>query len=244
MNELLRTLTWDTQFFGFKIGRVLPSRLDTTGLAAILELAKQERFRCLYFQADPDDAETVSLAEEEGFHLVDVRIVLEHPFDDRPAPVPRYPTPEAVRLGPPHRKDIPALEEIAIETGHTSRFRFDRNFPADACARLYHAWLHKALTDDSASVIVAYWHDSPVGLIACAEAEEVGHIQLAGVYSPYRSHGIGTALVQGSLDWFRQREVARAEVVTQARNVLAQRLYQQMGFFTRRMTLYYHKWIE
>jgi GNAT superfamily N-acetyltransferase len=55
---------------------------------------------------------------------------------------------------------------------------------------------------------------------------------------------VGTALVQGALDWFRAQGVQRAEVTTQARNVPAQRLYQQMGFFTRRMTLYYHKWME
>jgi GNAT superfamily N-acetyltransferase len=55
---------------------------------------------------------------------------------------------------------------------------------------------------------------------------------------------VGTALVQGALDWFRAQGVVRAEVTTQARNVPAQRLYQQMGFFTRRMTLYYHKWLD
>jgi ribosomal protein S18 acetylase RimI-like enzyme len=243
MSELLELLTWDTEFFGFKIGRVLPFRLDTSSLEAITRLAEQEQFRCLYFQADPDDAGTVSLAEKEGFHLVDVRIVLEHPFDGRPAPVPRYPTPYAIRLGPPRPEDIPVLEEIAVEIGHTSRFCFDRNFPADACPRLYRAWLNKALTDKNSSVIVAYWDGFPAGLIACEDTEGIGRIQLAGVYRPYRSRGVGTALVQGSLDWFRQRSSTRAEVVTQARNVLAQRLYQQMGFFTQRMTLYYHKWI-
>jgi hypothetical protein len=31
--------------------------------------------------------------------------------------------------------------------------------------------------------------------------------------------------------------------VTQARNVPAQRLYQQLGFFTKTMSLYYHKWL-
>jgi GNAT superfamily N-acetyltransferase len=55
---------------------------------------------------------------------------------------------------------------------------------------------------------------------------------------------VGTALVQAALDWFRGQGLYSAQVVTQARNVPAQRLYQQMGFFTRRMTLYYHKWLD
>ena len=245
MSELLQLLPWDTQFFGLKIGRVLPSRLDAASLQAIASLAEREQFRCLYFQAEPDDAETVNLAEKGGFHLVDVRIVLEHPFDGRPAPVPRYPIPEDILLMSPRSKDMPALEKIAVEIGHTSRFRFDRRFPPDAYARLYRAWLHKALADDHDSVIVAHLSQQPVGLIACGiQGDEVGVIQLAGVQSGTRGRGVGTALVQGALDWFRARGVRRAEVVTQARNVPAQRLYQQMGFFTRRMTLYYHKWIN
>jgi GNAT superfamily N-acetyltransferase len=261
MSDLLELLPWDTGFFGFKIGRLLPSRLDAARLEALTTLAAQQGFRCLYFQADPGDAETVSLAEQGGFHLVDVRIVLEHPFDGRPAPAPRYPLPETIRLLPSaslsayHAADIPILEEIAVEIGHTSRFCFDRRFPPDACPRLYRAWLHKAIADDRDQVIVAYLADRPVGLIACGlqseeasrpegSARRVGDIQLAGVQSASRGCGVGTALVQGALDWFRGQGLHSAEVVTQARNVPAQRLYQQMGFFTRRMTLYYHKWID
>jgi dTDP-4-amino-4,6-dideoxy-D-galactose acyltransferase len=244
VSELLQTLPWDTEFFGLKIGRVLRSRLDVGSLEAIGILAKQGGFRCLYFQAEPDDAETVSVAEEGGFHLVDVRIVLEHPFDGRPAPVPRYPVPGDIQLRSPRPNDVPTLEQIAVEIGHTSRFCFDRHFPGDACPRLYRAWLHKAIAEDHDSVMVAHLPEGAVGLIACSlQANSVGEIQLAGVQSGRRGRGVGTALVQGALDWFRAQGVVRAEVTTQARNVPAQRLYQQMGFFTRRMTLYYHKWL-
>ena len=245
MSELLQLLTWDTSFFGFKIGRVLPSQLDATSLAAVIELAKRERYQCLYFQADPDDAETVSLAEGAGFHLVDVRIVLEHPFDGRPAPVPRYSIPEDIQLGSPRPEDVPTLEQIAVEIGHTSRFYFDRRFPLDACPRLYRAWLQKAMADDHDTVIVAYLPEGAAGLIACGiDSDRVGTVQLAGVQSGMRGRGVGTALVQGALDWFRAQGAELAKVATQARNVPAQRLYQQMGFFTRRMTLYYHKWMD
>lgn len=245
MGELLQLLRWDTEFFGLKIGCVLPSRLDVDSLETITGLAEREHYQCLYFQAEPDDAETVSLAEKGGFHLVDVRIVLEHPFDGRPAPVPRYPISGDIRLMPPRPKDVPGLEQIAVEIGNTSRFCFDRHFAPDACPRLYRAWLHKTIEDDNDTVIVAHLPQGPVGLIACGlQPDSVGVIQLAGVKAGRRGRGVGTALVQGALDWFRVQGVDRAEVTTQARNVPAQRLYQQMGFFTRRMTLYYHKWLD
>ncbi|MFQ5576437.1 MAG: GNAT family N-acetyltransferase [Anaerolineae bacterium] len=244
MSEPVQFLPWDTEFFGFKIGRVLPTRLDAGRLAAILALSAREGYRCLYFQADPDDDDTARLAEQGGFHLADVRIVLEHPFDGRPAPAPRYPVSPDIRLAPPRPQDTPALESLAVEIGHTSRFCFDRRFPPDACPRLYRAWLHKAINNRQDAVMVAYLAGQPVGLIACGAEEDTGDIQLAGVRGDMRGQGVGTALVQGALDWFRAQGARRAEVVTQARNVPAQRLYQQMGFFTRRMTLYYHKWFD
>jgi dTDP-4-amino-4,6-dideoxy-D-galactose acyltransferase len=261
MSDLLQLLPWDTEFFGLKIGRVLPLTLDRESLAEIIHLAEEGQFDCLYFQANPEDDATVRLAEKGGFHLVDVRILLEHPFDDRPAPVPRYPISGDIRLAPARLADQPVLEEIAVEIGHTSRFYIDRRFPPDACTRLYRTWLSKAVHAERELVLVAHalpprgaepLEDRPAGLIACGvESDDtrlgssgIGVIQLAGVKSGWRGRGVGTALVQGALDWFRAQGLRGVEVTTQARNVPAQRLYQQMGFFTRRMSLYYHRWTD
>lgn len=244
MSDLVEVLDWDSRFFGFPIGRVVVTQLDERGMAALLGQARERGLRCLYFQVDPNDAISVRLAERHGFHLVDVRIVLEHPFSDRPAPVPRYPVSPLIEIGGARAAEAPVLEDIAVEIGYTSRFCFDLDFPRDACPRLYRAWLVKALQDETRAVLVARIGDQPVGLIACSQGEDdTGGIELAGVREGMRGRGVGTALVQAALDWFRRQGMSRVEVVTQARNVPAQRLYQQMGFFTRRMTLYYHKWL-
>lgn len=244
MSDLIQYLNWDTEFFGFKIGRITLDQLNVKQMRAIVQLAQQEQYRCLYFQADPNDPTTVTSVEEKGFHLVDVRVVLEHPFDGRPAPVPRYPISPEVSLRSPKEDDRVKLESIAVQIGQTSRFYFDKNFPADASAKLYRAWLEKLINAANSTVIVACLSDQPVGLIACSIRHNVGAIELAGVQSGCRGKGVGTALVQGALDWFKAQHLSSAEVVTQTRNVPAQRLYQQMGFFTRSMTLYYHKWFN
>jgi len=245
MTDLVKVLDWDSNFFGFAIGQVLVSRLDEANMVALLSQARRLGLRCLYFQADPNDALSVRLAERYGFHLVDVRIVLEHPFTDRPAPVPRYPISPLIEIGGPRPADTRVLEDIAVEIGHTSRFCFDQGFPRDACPRLYRAWLARALQHETHVVLVARISDEPVGLIACNQKDNAtGAIELAGVREGMRGRGVGTALVQAALDWFQRQGASRAEVTTQARNVPAQRLYQQMGFFTRRMSLYYHKWLD
>jgi ribosomal protein S18 acetylase RimI-like enzyme len=246
MNPYLKKLTWDTDFFSLPIGRITASVLDDETAAAIVEDARKEELRCLYFEADPNDLTTVLAVEKNGFHLVDVRVVLEFPFEDRPAPALRYPVPSKLVINSAMESDLPRLEQIAIEIGQFSRYNFDKNFGVGAENRLYQVWIRNGFSGLSDVVLVARWANEcseAIGLITCAIQEGVSHIQLAGVHHEYRQKGVGTGLLQGALDWSTKQGARKMEVVTQARNVPAQRLYQQMGFFTKSMTLYYHKWV-
>ncbi|MFN8458351.1 MAG: GNAT family N-acetyltransferase [Anaerolineae bacterium] len=214
-------------------------------MVTLLRAAQQFGLRCIYFEANPDDPLTVTTVEKHGFSLVDVRVVLEHPFDQRPAPVPRYTIPPELVVTELREQDICRLREIGAQIGHTSRFTFDQNFGPDVGECLYRRWIENACQGWADKVIIARWSEQgeAAGLISCTLREQIAHIQLAGVHSDHRQRGVGTGLVQAALDWARDQQAQRMEVVTQARNVPAQRLYQQMGFFTRSMTLYYHKWL-
>jgi ribosomal protein S18 acetylase RimI-like enzyme len=64
-----------------------------------------------------------------------------------------------------------------------------------------------------------------------------------GVGPAARGHGVGTALVEALLSWAGSRGAERVTVVTQGRNVAAQRLYQRCGFLTRSIHLWYHHWL-
>jgi dTDP-4-amino-4,6-dideoxy-D-galactose acyltransferase len=50
--------------------------------------------------------------------------------------------------------------------------------------------------------------------------------------------------VNASLGWFAQHGCDRVQVVTQGRNLAAQRLYQRAGFLTADLKLWYHKWYQ
>jgi len=245
MSNTIELLPWDSEFFGLPIGRVIPSRLDERSVTTLLAEAQAYHLRCLYFEADSNDPTTVAVAEQHGFHLVDIRVVLEHPFDNRPAPVPRYPVSPGLSVGPPRADELPRLQDISAQIGLTSRFNFDKNFGLAQSEHLYRLWIEKACQGFADAVLIARWHQAgeAVGLITCTLRDRTAHIQLAGVHIDYRQQSVGTGLVQAALDWAKMRGAHYMQVVTQARNVPAQRLYQQMGFFTRVMTLYYHKWL-
>lgn len=246
MSKYVDNLPWDSEFFSVPIGRINIKQIDENSIDLILQAAVSAGIRCLYFEADPNDLRTVLTAETHGFHLVDVRVVLEYPFIDRPAPSSRFTAPSELKINTARTSDLPRLEEISEQVGEYSRYTFDDKFTEAQGKLLYRTWIQNSMSGLSDVVLTARWgseENEAIGLITCAQKNGMGHIQLAGVHHSFRQKGVGTGLVQAALDWSKGQNVSKMQVVTQARNVPAQRLYQQMGFFTKTMTLYYHKWI-
>jgi ribosomal protein S18 acetylase RimI-like enzyme len=84
----------------------------------------------------------------------------------------------------------------------------------------------------------------PLGYISCHgnSASREGQIGLVGVSPEARGQGIGKNLVMGALDWFKTQGADKVTVITQGNNRAAQRLYQQCGFLSHDLQLWYHKW--
>ncbi|HVT59471.1 MAG TPA: GNAT family N-acetyltransferase [Thermoanaerobaculia bacterium] len=260
-------LAWDTEFFGLRIGRVRAARLDPQEMARVLSWARARAVACLYLLADPGDPATAPLAEEHGFRLVDVRITLERrlgpaaPADDltRPAePAGRSTRPAAPAGGliraarqadhlirPAEPADGPELRRIAAASHRDSRFYYDPHFDRGRCDELYATWIEKSCRDEAELVLVAEHAGRPAGYITCLLAPGgEGRIGLFAVDEQAQGRGLGGRLIGEALDWFAGRGAERVSVVTQARNLRAQRIYQKFGMLTRAVGLWYHRWSE
>ena len=245
MTEYIENLVWDTEFFSVSIGRIKISVLDDETVAVVLDDAHKDGLRCLYFEADSNDRTTVLTAERNGFHLVDIRVVLEYSFGDPPMLSTKYPIPSELIITEAVESDMPRLEEIAMMVGKFSRYTFDDNFRSDEIERLYRTWIRNSIHGLADDVYVARWareDGDVVGLVTCLTRGEIGFINLMGVHNANRRMRIGVGLVQFALEWAVNRNLGSMQVVTQGRNVAAQRLYQRMGFITKSTTLFYHKW--
>jgi dTDP-4-amino-4,6-dideoxy-D-galactose acyltransferase len=237
-------LEWDTRFFGFGVGRVCADALTQEQVAHIEPWCRQHGVRCLYFLARPDDPTTTRLAEQNGFHLVDVRVSLDCAVSSHACVPQALPAPP-VAVQQARSGDRAALRSIARQSHRDSRFYYDPGFPRDACDRLYEAWIERSCDGYADAVLVAGRAGRLAGYISChREGEEGGRIGLVGVSCQARGAGVGQALVLSAVDWFRQQSVRRVSVVTQGRNCAAQRLYQRCGFLTRAVHLWYHRWYE
>ncbi len=242
-DEICCYLEWDSDFFGYRIARAFSSRLRQEDIEAIRDWGRIHHIDCIYVLADADDAATVRFAETYGLQLVDVRVTFEKRIILSERSRMKYDGSFSIRQS--CESDIPALQTIARASHRDTRFYYDAYFPSLRCDDLYGTWIEKSCRGYADMVFVAEDVGEPRGYISCHLHErQTGQIGLIAVASASSGKGIGTALVRHAAQWLSEQGMTQVSVVTQGRNVNAQRLYQKCGFVTQSVQLFYHYWVK
>ncbi len=216
-------LEWDSEFWGARVARVEGADADGWASANGVDVA--------YLLVDGSDAAAAQAAEERGFRVMDVRVELEAPSVRSEQPVRTH-----------GEADVETLRAIARTSHEDTRFYADPRFPRERCDALYDTWIRRSCEGWADVVLVADREGAPAGYIAMHRRGGSGSIGLIGVDAAARCRGVGEALVRGALDWCARDGLASCSVVTQGRNVAAQRLFQRCGFRTSAVDLWFHKW--
>ena len=231
-------LGWDSQFFGKRIARLNRKRLPEADVSQMLMWCTERDIDCLYFLADSADARTSRLAEQNGFALVDLRVTFESEVGDEH----RLSSGPADHTRPACQQDAETLRRMAGLLHRDTRFYFDEHFERSKCDLLYETWIDKSLNSSDQTVFVAEAADQVAGYVSCQIDGEESRVGLLGVAEANARTGLGTALMKRFLAWSAEQGARRATVVTQGRNVAAQRLYQGCGFHTSSVQHWYHRW--
>ena len=181
---------------------------------------------------------TRRIAESAGFFLVDVRLTIARPVGEAGGGRPPATT---VRLAEP--QDVPRLQEIARVSHHDSRLYADPHFARARCDDLYARWIERKCEGHADAVFVVDTEDGASGYLSCDLPEPgVGQLDLLAVAPQARGRGLAAALTAGALDWFRERGLSRARLVTQGRNANALGHFGRFGFVAERVELWLHRW--
>jgi len=241
LRQLCQILEWDSQFFGRKIGRANGHRLDPQQMATIEQWCADNAVECLYFLADSDHPETLRLAGNHGFRLVDIRVTLQCRVADwQTLPVNNHLESMSVRQAVAN--DIAVLQSIARISHTDARFYADGCFPPESCADLYALWIKRSCEGYADYVAVADQNGRPAGYCSCHRHGTRGQIGLVGVDEQARGQGLGRHLIHQAMRWFAEQPVEVVDVVTQGRNAAALRLYQRCGFLVQSVQIWYHRW--
>ena len=101
----------------------------------------------------------------------------------------------------------------------------------------------KSCRGDAAVVFVAEGAGQPVGYLSCHLPEpQPGPDGLLAVSAAAQGRGLGHRLLQPPCTGSPRQGAGQVAVVTQGRNIPAQRLYQRYGFRTQSVQLWYHRW--
>jgi dTDP-4-amino-4,6-dideoxy-D-galactose acyltransferase len=241
MGSPIELLRWDSRFFGRRIARLNGSGLTPARMLSATKTCLRQRVDCLYFLASADDSLSISSAEAHGFQMVDIRVTLTK---DLMRSFPLSFASHAVAFRPARSGDIGRLKTLAKTLFPSSRFAVDPHFPPEASPKLFASWIAKSVRGRFDHWVgVAVSRGRLAGFVSCRRTGRAsGLIGLIGVASPFRRRGIGRNLLNQGFEWFRRQGISQISVVTQGRAVGAQRLYQDCGFRTSHVDLWYHQW--
>jgi dTDP-4-amino-4,6-dideoxy-D-galactose acyltransferase len=236
---VVERLDWDSNFFGFAIGRVNLDKLDLSDpsmLEVIDDQAISVGIQCLYASLDPvRRVDTVTL-QEHGYRFVDASVLTTRSTADAPVPASRH---FAMRAG--HEQDYDRLAPLVDELAPWSRFAVDQRFGLEQARRLQRAWMRRAV-DVTAPGYGVELAENESGVLAFITWCDQGN-RIDGIAA---TRGRGASAAQAL--FHRQCHAAPASQILggpiAARNVAALNFIYRCGFRLQSTRYNYHRWLD
>lgn len=224
-----RLLDWDSQWFGFPIGRADLPEITPASALEVDAWAHAKGLRCVYVYALNSAMET----PPAGFTFLDGRVEYELATRDQAG----WPIDPEASMRPMEQDAVYALARRLFTA---TRFSRDAGFPPDRVRELYAEWVRK----DSTGCLVTRSGNTISGFVTArtdpADATR-GSIGLLGVAESWRGHGLGSRLLDHVCRVFAATGVEKVTVATQATNAAACRLYGRRGRVVAK-GFWYHRW--
>ena len=233
--EEIKLLTWDTDFFQKKIGRIDCSY--DTDLSSLLLQARKEGYELIYVFCNGSLFLPPDVLEKYNGSLVDRKVIYENNkliSKELSFPVEEYSSMEASEK----------LEQLAYVSGSYSRFRLDPHFHPDDFYRMYKTWIAKSVTHEIADKVFVIRDNSQLcGMATLKISADKGVIGLIAVSPLSQGKGYGQILNDACCNELVKHNINTLEVATQLDNVSGCRFYEKCGFSVQSVTNIYHFWL-
>jgi hypothetical protein len=234
MSELVEHLAWDSDFFGFAIGKVALDGVTPAQLDQIDAEAAELGLRCLYGSLDATrPGPTAVDVQARGFRFVEAAVTLERPAGPFPTPT----SGSTVREGTVD--DLPLLADAIAVLSPWSRYGADPNFGYEAAERMFRAWVERAARADDRLLTIAEDDDGVTGIAAHVRGER-DRIDLMGVTKP--GTGIPHVFIEAFLEWAGHEATEAGPCAT--RNMSVIRFLERDGYRVNKAQYHYHRWFE
>ncbi|MDR2836327.1 MAG: GNAT family N-acetyltransferase [Bacteroidales bacterium] len=233
-------LSWDSDFFNKKIGKILYDIQNENILKELLAKAKTENYDLLYIFAPENLFIENDILKTFSGKLIDRKVLYSQHIDSKKK---EEETQEIISTY--SETDLTKeLEELAYLSGQYSRFLLDKNFDSNDFYKLYKTWITKSLTKEMADkVFVIKEKEKIVGMATLKYEENFGDIGLIAVSETVQEKGYGKKLINACISDLSNNGIYQIEVPTQLDNLSACRFYEKCGFEIKTITNIYHFWL-
>lgn len=223
-------LKWDTDFFGYKVGKLL---LNDNNLDENLLINND--FKLIYlFCNEPLSEDLVKkhnlfLSDEKIDLITNVSNLTFNKFENE------------------NLFELTILDDnlldLTFQSGHFSRFKIDSNFKNNEFETLYTAWIEQSISHKNADKVIGFSiNNKVVGFITFVLKNNMFDIGLIAVNEQHRSLKIGKQLLAYVFNYSVSKNVEFVTVTTQNKNQGALNFYLKNGFSINKTTYIYHLW--
>jgi dTDP-4-amino-4,6-dideoxy-D-galactose acyltransferase len=223
----LTELIWDSNFFGYKVGKMeLGGNEELPSVCIDIET-----YKLIYiFSSQQIVNNQINCVSAQ---LVDVKLLLAKSVSSN-----NNQDKSIVLL----TKLTDDLIDLAIQSGLYSRFKLDSTFKNNEFERLYTTWISSSI-DSNDVVVFGYINNQKlVGFITLSTKNNSADIGLIAVDETQRGMNIGGKLISMADVYAQQNGLTQITVNTQQENSSALKFYIKNGFDILNRTHIYHLW--
>lgn len=241
---MIELLPWDSEFFGFKVGRTeLPAALKV-GAEKVKEQMREMDIRLLYVFHNPkevvDPTHKKSFLTSAAAKRVDQKVT----YGKRLANQSNLYSPSNSIIPWATSQPTQQLYSLALQSGEYSRFKLDKGFSPDAFERLYRLWMDNSLNGTMADkvLIAPDANGEALGMVTVSWKGPKASIGLIAVDEKARGMKLGKQLMLSAEGYAREAGKKTIIVPTQLDNQAACRFYEHLGYEVVEVVEIWHVW--
>lgn len=234
---MIRELKWDSDFFGFPVGRIDLKESSPEILRNIGEKIRNSDFRLIYLFTPHNKDSLRNQMLKTGAFLADEKLTYRMKITK--------PHPEIS----PFVKSIKGekmdheLEYLALESGKYSRFHMDPLIEKSKFEELYRLWMINSLNGTFADEVFVFTHAGiNIGMITASVRNEEMWIGIVAVNEEFRGQGVGVSLIRAVINFCYEKGLHYLNVQTQRANKGSCTFYEKTGFSLSYTEDIYHYW--